>query len=530
MLTCLFSSYRIILKSSAKSTGTNPCRQNQSTSPGIQSVKRRHQSFSAAAQSADAGIAFTDNPRRYTDFASASGMKRLTLDSGKQKDMPYARYIIIACALAAVSCTETYTEIGNNRIEVRERVIIIDTCSVDISNIILDSVKTSGGNTVYAGCRESSYWGKTAMSSYLTFKATEDYDGSSTPEYEARAIFDSLTLYMVPDSTFCGDTLLPMTLQVYKLSETVELDDNGELYGHAEFSHELPAIAEKTFYPHPLADSPVEIRLSDELGKTMLEKIINEDEEMDDDEDFREYFKGLLLKSSDPTGSIMGFEGKDSLCMMKLYYRTQDYAEPEEHVLEFQLDSTYLFTHVESDFSGTPVEVFTDSGDEVSSTLTENMSFVSGMCGICTKIGFPYLNNLRSIWDHCRAASAELVIHPAPGSYCKQNYSSIPPSLNLYIMDENNISTGGAITGLDGETLQSGSLTYDEMMFPEETYYTYDITSFINGQFGKIGVNRKYLQMIDPNYGYTLDELVIPDRFAADCQIKLIIKLALYDE
>ena len=40
--------------------------------------------------------------------------------------MPYARYIIIACALAAVSCTETYTEIGNNRIEVRERVIIID--------------------------------------------------------------------------------------------------------------------------------------------------------------------------------------------------------------------------------------------------------------------------------------------------------------------------------------------------------------------------------------------------------------------
>ena len=194
--------------------------------------------------------------------------------------MSYARYILIACALAAVSCTETYTEIGNNRIEVRERVIIIDTCSVDISNIILDSVKTSGGNTVYAGCRESSYWGKTVMSSYLTFKATEDYDGSSTPEYEARAIFDSLTLYMVPDSTFCGDTLLPMTLQVYKLSETVELDDNGELYGHAEFSHELPAIAEKTFYPHPLADSPVEIRLSDELGKTMLEKIINEDEEM----------------------------------------------------------------------------------------------------------------------------------------------------------------------------------------------------------------------------------------------------------
>ena len=158
------------------------------------------------------------------------------------------------------------------------------------------------------------------------------------------------------------------------------------------------------------------------------------------------------------------------------------------------------------------------------------MSFVSGMCGICTKIGFPYLNNLRSIWDHCRAAEAELVVYPKPGSYCKQNFSSLPSKLNLYTMDENNISTGGAITGSDGETLQSGSLTYDDMMFPEDTYYTYDITDFINSQFGRIGITRSYLQMIDPDYGYNLNELVIADRYTSDYQIKLIIKLALYDE
>ena len=36
--------------------------------------------------------------------------------------------------------------------------------------------------------------------------------------------------------------------------------------------------------------------------------------------------------------------------------------------------------------------------------------------------------------------------------------------------------------------------------------------------------------MIDPNYGYTLDELIIADRYTSGYQIKLIIKLALYDE
>ena len=36
--------------------------------------------------------------------------------------------------------------------------------------------------------------------------------------------------------------------------------------------------------------------------------------------------------------------------------------------------------------------------------------------------------------------------------------------------------------------------------------------------------------MIDPDYGYNLNELVIADRYTSDYQIKLIIKLALYDE
>lgn len=223
--------------------------------------------------------------------------------------MSCSSYLVPICTLAACGCTSQYMEIGNNWISTNERVVMIDTCSVDISSIRIDSVQTSGGNAVYAGCRESPYWGRTDISSYLTFKATEDYEDSSTPEYEERIIFDSLTLYMVPDSTFCGDTLLPMTYQVYRLSETVEPDDDNVLYSHHEFSFNPAPVAEKTFYPHPFRGRAVEIRLSDELG------------------------------------------------------------------------------------------------EEISSTLTGNMSFMSGMGGIFIKIGFPYLNNLRSIWDHCRAAS-----------------------------------------------------------------------------------------------------------------------------
>ena len=129
------------------------------------------------------------------------------------------------------------------------------------------------------------------------------------------------------------------------------------------------------------------------------------------------------------------------------------------------------------------------------------------------------------------AGQKKLIVYPLPGSYAKANYSPLPDELNLYVSDENNISTGGAITDSNGQTLQTGSLTYDEMMFPESTFYTYDITDFINDQFGKIGVNRNFLQMIDPDYGYTLEELVTDDRYSGSgYEVKMIIRLAIYDE
>ena len=421
--------------------------------------------------------------------------------------------------------------LGNKWVDVRTRVIMIDTCTVEISSVILDSIVTSGGNTIFAGIRESDWWGRTELSTCMMFRTTDDYSGSDTPEYSENVIFDSLTLHIAPDDSFCGDTLVPMTLTAYRLAEELALDDNSRLYAHSEFKTEPEEIARKTFMPHPLRDTLVEIRLSDELGQELLDKVVNADADIEDDENFAGWFKGLMLKAEDPTKSILGFEASDSLCMLKLYYSIQDYSEPEGHVLEFKIDTTRMFTHVDADLSGTAVEGLMDKNtEEVSSRECDNLACSSSMLGIYTKIGFPYLNDLRSIADHCSAASAQLVIYPKAGSYCKPNYSGLPPTMNLYVSDENNISTGGAITDSDGQSLQSGSLQYDEMMFPESTYYTYDITDFINGQFGKIGVNRNFLQMIDPDYGYTMNELVIGDQLSEGYNIKLVIELAVYNE
>ena len=448
--------------------------------------------------------------------------------------MKNIRYIVFTAAAVAAGfiygCSDDYTELGNRWTEVNSRLIVIDTCTVDLSTSILDSIVTSAGNVIYAGFRESVYWGKTGLSTYLTFKTTEDFSESSTPEYSREYLFDSLTLYLTPNGTFCGDTLKSMTLSVSRLTEEVELNDESELYAHSEFGHEDTPLSSLTFMPKPLRGRPVELRLDDGLGEELLDKVISSDAEVEDDDSFKEWFKGLVVEAEETSGSIVGFSSSDSLSMMKLYYRYRDYAEPVSDTLTFKIDTTVMFTHVSSDLSGTEMEGIRDEPEGMDSDDTGDMVFVSGILGIYTRIGFPYLNDLRSISSHCKAASATLTVWPLEGSYCKSDYSFMPESLNLYVSDENNISTGGAIYGSDGETLQTGSLTYDEMMFPESTYYTYDITDFINEQFGKIGINRKFLQLTDPDYGYTVRELVIGDQSNGTYNIRLTIELATYDE
>ena len=444
---------------------------------------------------------------------------------------PAVGFLLVAVTALVAGCSDTYMEIGNNWTDVNSRVIVIDTCSVNLSSVKLDSISTSGGGALYAGIRKSEYWGTTDLSTYLSFKMTEDFEDNSTPEYSERIIFDSLTLYLMPDKTFCGDTMQSMNLMAYRLEEELMLNDDDVLYAHSSFPYSPQPVGSKSFMPRPLRGRAVEIRLSDELGTELLDKVIAGDADMEDDDSFRKWFKGLLLKAGEPCGSIMGFSAADTLCRLRLYYRSQDYAEPVEHVLNFDVDSTCMFTHVDADFSGTPLASLSEKNEEVSSIASENKAFASGMLGIYTKIGFPYLNNLRSLGTYCKADRAELIVYPLPGSYARANYSPLPDELNLYVSDENNISTGGAITDSNGQTLQTGSLTYDEMMFPESTFYTYDITDFINDQFGKIGVNRNFLQMIDPDYGYTLEELVTDDRYSGSgYEVKMIIRLAIYDE
>ena len=442
--------------------------------------------------------------------------------------MPQKILILICIGLIIASlgsCDNSGMEIGDNWVHPSTRVVIIDTCTVNVSSVLLDSIPTSGGNYIFAGRYRSDNWGETKTSTYITFKKTTDY--TYNPDVKVRAVLDSMMLILQPDSMLLGDTTKLMRLNVHRIREEVELNDEGYLYGHSSFAYDAEPFHVESYYPKPRRGRELEIRLPDEMGKEFLEKLVNHDEDMETDEDFRKYFRGIVLRGDDSSEALLAFKAdKDSLCRMVIYYHTIG-EDRLEHEATFFPERHLLFTQVESDRTGTPLEGITFIDNEISSFNSNNLAFMEGLTGIYTKIEFPHLNRIRELGDHGAIVSATLRIYPLAGSFERLNYSELPQKLQLYTSNEKNVTTGSITDSND--QMQTGSLHYDEQL-PDETYYTYDVTEFIKDQVGKIGVNKLHLQMIGENYGYTLRNMVVGNQTVGDKNIHLYIKYALYDE
>lgn len=92
--------------------------------------------------------------------------------------------------------------------------------------------------------------------------------------------------------------------------------------------------------------------------------------------------------------------------------------------------------------------------------------------------------------------------------------------------------TQDAITNSAGTSVQTGNLVIDELAY-EDTYYSFDITSFLQTNLGTTGYNRQILQLIYPNGAFTntLQSVVFGDNenTAVDKNVKLTILYKVYN-
>lgn len=213
------------------------------------------------------------------------------------KKLLYSLIIIIA---AICACQDENSELGKSLVDSSFYNIYVDTCTVDISTILMDSIETRGDSICQLGHYKDPSWGEASATYYAEYSTN-----SFTPNENYSYSFDSLVLRMTPSGHFWGDTLTQQRISVYRLKQPIYLDDDEDLYTTTALPTESTPLLSFTFTPRPGQKRELEIRLPDELGKELLTDLIAEEDYFDSQDKFKEKFPGLALVAESNGGCII---------------------------------------------------------------------------------------------------------------------------------------------------------------------------------------------------------------------------------
>lgn len=415
-------------------------------------------------------------------------------------------------------CYDENSSYGENFVTSVFRNVYTDSSTVMVSSSLIDSLETNNQNVVLLGNYKHTLWGGISSTAYVPFSSPSYYT-----DIEETVVMDSLVLLLRYNGYALGDTNQYQTYAIHYLEEKVTLNDNGYLYNSSSFQYQSAPVAQCTFRPRSGENSDIEIRLPDNFGKDLLNKLHNRDLSISS-ERFEDYFKGLaIVPQKENCNALLSFAvGDTALSLILRYHVIGDSENAQECIIN--PNSSNTFYHIDHDRSGTSLEGYAEKSIEVEADEIGNRGLVFGGLGWFTRLKFPYINNILHEGKRISIESATLQISPELNTY--NEYNTLPDSLYLYITDENNVVLE-AVNDYLGEEVQVGSLVKDET-FPENTYYSFDITDFIQQELGAFDKYKHNLQLVfmEDDYIKTFKNLTINAKNGKNpVKLKLIYKI-----
>jgi hypothetical protein len=391
-------------------------------------------------------------------------------------------FIIITSCILVNSCSDNPGEstMGQKYVDSQTDMNLIDTFSVSLSTVVMDTIVTSNEKTLLVGSYNDDVFGKITSRGYFQigipnsdyFSIVDDNDN-----------FDSLNLVIKYNNYYFGDTTKSQRLYVYQLAENIELNDNDEITSETTFKYNPTPIGSIVYTPRPhnTVDT-LSIRISNSIGIDLLNKLKDKSELLKYEERFQNYFHGLMLASDDASeGVIIGFDGSQENTKLILY-TSRDNASTEDLDYTFSLyDETKQFNNITHDFSSTQLSKLVEQQTKLPDTQTGGLSYVQGAIGLGIRVDFPSISEML-LRSRGTIVKAELFLAPMSGSYDKIPLAS---DLDAY-------ETDGVNRNLSSVFESAATLTLDKL-YHEGTTYKFDITSYLNNQ-----INSSYF---DPKKG-----------------------------
>ncbi|HEY4786391.1 MAG TPA: DUF4270 family protein [Bacteroidales bacterium] len=424
--------------------------------------------------------------------------------------------------LSSCNKDNTFT-LGQDLISVKTDVITTDTSTVHFYTFKRDSM-ASNFEKALVGTYTDGNFGTITASTY--FEVGLPSSGiSDLQNVNNNNAYDSVALTVFYSHYYYGDTNKVYTIEAHLLNDKIENirtsanNPNGNLFNTTNVPFD-PVVLGATSKNRlrPAKKDSIQIRLDDAFGKYYFDTLKNTATQMTNTSVFSNHLKGFALFSRSTNSCVMGYGVADSSMYMKIYY----HGDGGQRFLKFSVtNTTYQFNNIKTSWSSTsPMSALTKQTKVVSSFDTQDQVYCQAGTGLMARLEFPYLKRLvdastnsTSATPNIKILKAELILSPIQGTY---NSVSLPSSLLLYQLDYlNNIS--GILVDNSGNAL-APKLTIDHQ-FNEQTYYTFDVTSFVTSavqattnDVPALGISMPSTSTSTPNELYTtLDRLVLGD-------------------
>lgn len=429
----------------------------------------------------------------------------------------YIIFSLLLIILLTTSCEDNPSDslIGEKFIDPNSSVTMIDTFTVELSTVKLDTLIGNGTGRSLLGSYIDKTMGRITSSSFFQLGTP-----SNLSNFDSTETYDSLTLIIRYNDYSVGDTTVPQTLYVYRLNENIEYqgDVDDELIPSSHvFNYDDTPIGSVTYTPYPSSSSDtIRIKLDDNLGNELYDLFKNDSALLSSIDDFLDYFHGLYIKADDNyTGSIVGFLSYTNNIKMILHTTESDGSTTSSY--EFGLyDFAKQYNHFESDLSVTELAGLNLQSNSLSSSLTGGLSYIQGGVGLLMKVNLPTIESIKS-QGKISVVNAQLDLVISKDSSA---VSDIPSSLLVYYSTEDN-RRKTALTDL------SDNIVFSELSFAGDDNsvfaYSFDMSQFVSDVLSDSSLSTFNGFLITPSPGElegTLTQLRI-DAENVDTKLKL---------
>ncbi len=431
-----------------------------------------------------------------------TGLMQLKYTQTIKHFVQWSGLFFIAALLLSCNKSDNLFTIGNDFVESETNIEVIDTFTVELSTVLMDSVVTSATDAMLIGCYADTLFGSITCNSFFQI----GLPGSVSLDEDD--YYDSIALVIYYSGYYYGDTNHLLNINVHRLTEDIEVFDDGNLYNNSAFNYSEDILGSIRFFPSPAGDdSAVIIKISDETGLELFNMLVENSENVSSEELFLDYFKGIVLLAGESTNQIItGFKAKEGDVKLRLYTHRYEQTIIESYY-DFPLINTQKqYNQIKYNFQGSLFADYAGSATNcIPSAVSGDKSFVQGFRKIMTRVTFPTIPEIM-LNENGRILKAELIFRPEKTSY---SVFKLPTFVILYESDHLNKPVD-FIYDYAGN-VQTASLVIDDI-YHEETRYSFDITDFIKSEMadGYFDIEHALLISIyNETYQLNLDRIIV---------------------